>query len=147
MGDSFKRCWGAKMGYKIFTGLPQDTKLAVVAKRSGFRRGEVLAVWVALLDHASVADPRGSVKGADPEEIAAVLECDAAAVTSIIAALRERGMILPGGMISYWDKHQNISTPRTRAHRARVAGAAVGESDADRRARLLTAMNKKRTRS
>ena len=47
---------GSKARYKIFSGLPQDARLAVVAKRSGFRRGEVLAVWVALLDHASLID-------------------------------------------------------------------------------------------
>jgi hypothetical protein len=130
--------------YKVFSGLPQDTKLAVVAKRAGFRRGEVLAVWVALLDHASAADPRGSVKGVDAEEIATALECDAVAVENVIAALREREMILPGGMIPCWDKHQNISTPRTRAYRARVVAAPVPESDASRRQRLQNKMNARR---
>jgi hypothetical protein len=105
--------------YKVLSGMTQDTKLAVVARRAGFRRGEVLAVWMTLLDCASLASPRGNVRGIDPEEIAATLECDTAAVASVMDALREKKMILPDGRLAGWDKNEGTSTPRTRAWRAR----------------------------
>lgn len=112
--------------FRIFSGLSQDAKLAVVANRAGFRRGEVLAVWMALLDQASLASPRGSVKDVDAEEIAATLQCETAPVASVIAALRERNLILPDGMLAGWDKYyEAVSTPRTRAYRARKAAATV----------------------
>jgi hypothetical protein len=109
--------------YKIFSGVSQDTKLAVVARRSGFRRGEVLAVWLALLDRASTAKPRGCVNNIDAEEIAATLECDTAAIASVIDTLRERKLISPDGMIAEWNRYQDHSTPRTRAYRQRKAAA------------------------
>jgi hypothetical protein len=126
--------------YKIFSGLPQDARLAVVAKRAGARRGDVLAIWLTLLDHASAAKPRGSIKDADAEEIAATLECDTATVEAVITALRDRKMILPEGVIAGWSKKQKLSTPRTRAYRARVAAAAE-ETDAARRLRLQNEIN------
>jgi hypothetical protein len=109
--------------YKVFAGVTHDTKLAVVAKRAGYRRGEVLAVWMTLLDHASTAQPRGSVAQIDAEEIAALLDCDAAAVESVLTTLREKHLILPDGMIANWRQHQDLSTPRTQAYRARRAMA------------------------
>jgi len=110
--------------YKVFSGATQDTKLAVVAKRAGYRRGEVLAVWMTLLDHASTAQPRGSVAQIDAEEIAALLDCDAMAVESVLTTLREKQLILPDGMIKNWRQHQDCSTPRTQAYRARQSLAA-----------------------
>lgn len=107
--------------YKLFSGVTQDKKLAVVSKRAGFRRGEVLAVWLTLLDHASTASPRGSVAQIDAEEIAALLDCDAAAVQSVLTVLREREMISPEGSIADWHHYQNCSTSRTQAFRARRA--------------------------
>lgn len=134
---------GFGMGwYKIFSGLPQEAKLAVVARRTGVRRGEVLALWVALLDHASAARPRGYIKDIDHEELAAVLEFDVATVKTIIDVLHDRKMILPDGMLSGWSRDQKLSTPRTRTYRARLAvAAAVHETDAARRARLQNKMN------
>jgi hypothetical protein len=128
--------------YRIFSGLPQDARLAVIARRTGIRRGDVLAIWVSLLDHASAAKPRGCVKDADPEEIAAALESDTATVETVVSALRDRKMILPEGMISGWDRNQKLSTPRTRAYRARLAAAVpVHETDAARRERLQNEMH------
>ncbi len=134
--------------YKLFSGLPQDAKLAVIARKVGLRRGEVLAIWLTLLDHASVASPRGSISDIEAEEIAAALEFDPAIVETTLKALRGRKMILPEGMLTGWSRHQKISTPRTRAYRARTAAAAsVLETDTARRQRLqneMTARHKKR---
>jgi hypothetical protein len=128
--------------YKIFSGLPTDERLAVIAKRAGVKRGEALAVWLALLDHAATASPRGSIEEMDAETLAVTLEFDPAAVEKVIAALREKNMILPGGMIVGWSRHQPLSTSRTRAFRARRA---LQETDEARRERLFN--NNRRTRA
>ena len=132
--------------YKLSPGLAQNAKLAVIARRTGLRRGEMLALWIALMDHASEASERGSVQGIDPEEIAATLEFDPAAVKAAIIALRDREMILPDGMLSGWSRHQKLSTQRTRAHRARVAAARrlpAEETDEARRQRLQFAVRER----
>ena len=125
--------------YKLSPGLAQNAKLAAIARRTGLRRGDMLALWISLMDHASEAAERGSVLDIDPEEIAATLEFDPAAVKTALAALRDKAMILPGGMLSGWSRNQKLSTHRTRAHRARVAASLVKppeETDEARRQRL-----------
>jgi hypothetical protein len=136
--------------YKINHGLPFDSKLAVVARRAGFRRGEALALWVALLDHASRATPRGSVEGIDAEEISVALEFDAAMVETVLQAFRDRNMILPGGRIADWERSQKLSTPRTTRARQTVRLLQETEEESSlRRQRLqeeLLARHKKRGR-
>ena len=45
--------------YRMYHGMPFDTKLRVVAKRADQSMGLVVAVWACLLDAASTHDPRG----------------------------------------------------------------------------------------
>jgi hypothetical protein len=107
-------------GYKLPHGLLLDAKLTVVARRAGLRRGEALALWIALLDHASQNAPRGSVENLDAEEIAAVLEFDPGTIDAALEALRDKKMISANNAITGWEKIQTgSSTLRTRAHRAR----------------------------
>ncbi len=140
--------------YKMHHGIPLEAKLAVVAKRAGCRRGEALALWVVLLDHASRAIPRGSVSNIDLEEIAATLEFDPAAIEPALKAFHDKNMILADGSLAGWEKNQRLSTSRTRAHRARApTGAAFfdkSETDTARRQRLqneILARHKKRGRT
>ncbi len=107
------------MSYKLPAGLPFDPKLTIIAKKTGLARGDVLAVWVALIDHAAKARPRGSLAAAQPDEIAAVLECPPANVVAVIAALKDKNMISADNGIARWHRYQKLSTPRVRAHRAR----------------------------
>ncbi|MDE2335945.1 MAG: hypothetical protein KGL10_01410 [Alphaproteobacteria bacterium] len=124
------------MSYKLPTGLPQDPKLTLVAGRAGLTRGVALAIWIALIDHAARARPRGSLKALKPDEIAAALDCAAAEVAAVAAALRHKGLITPDGAIAHWNRYQRLSTPRVRAHRAR------NEIDAHRaRSRTSESMN------
>ena len=124
--------------YKINHGLPLEVKLTVIARRAGFRRGDVLALWVVLLDHASRAVPRGAVRDVDVEEIAATLEFEAAAIETALTAFREKNMISADGSLVGWEKSQRLSTPRARAYRARAVAELIneGESDDARRRRL-----------
>jgi hypothetical protein len=107
-------------GYKVHHGLPLDAKLAVIAKRAGLRRGEVLALWLTLMDRASQNTPRGSVGNIDPEEIAATLEFKTDIVESALKALRDKEMVSADGVLPGWKKSQILSsTLRTRDYRAR----------------------------
>jgi hypothetical protein len=121
--------------YKIISGWPQAAWLASVARRAGARRGEALAVWLAVVDHAAAAAERGSISALAPEDLAALLEFDSALVEDILRALRGRQMLTTGGRITGWEKIQKKpSTARTRALRARRRAA---EEDVASRARLL----------
>jgi hypothetical protein len=86
------------------------------------RRGEVLEVWVSLLDLASQNTPRGSIEGADPQQIGWMLEMEPERVSAIISTLKEKGMI-DGNSLTAWSKRQpkrereDYSTPRVRVHR------------------------------
>lgn len=127
--------------YKVFHGLPQDAKLALVARRAGLRRGEVLALWLLLLDSASRHAPRGTLPALDAEELAAALDFETPQVEAALAALRDKKMITAAGALAQWEKNQKLSTRRTRAHRARrrlqeTDAARPQETDAIRRERL-----------
>ncbi len=153
------------MSYKIPIGLPQDPKLTVIARAAQVKRGVALGVWVALLDHAARAKPRGSLAAAAPDEIAATLECSATEVAAVIAALRDKKMITAEQSVAHWQRYQKLSTPRVRAHRAQnridahraqnridahraqKENAAAPETDATRRDRLQKEMNRRRGKS
>src|SRR5262249_10189398 len=89
------------------------------------RRGDVAAVWVAVLDFASQHDCRGSVSGMDPEEIAVSFDYEVEYVSKILAAFGEKGMIT-GGRIAAWERRQvhrereHDSRERIRAYRQRL---------------------------
>lgn len=130
--------------YKMHHGLPQDPRLAVIAKRAGLRQGDMIAIWVALLDHASRAAPRGNVKDIDIEETAVMLGFDFSAIEAAWNVLHEKKMIQADGRITDWDRRQKSSTHRTRAHRKRMCQT---ETDAESRSRLqakILARHKKR---
>ena len=107
--------------FKAYHGMPADAKLAVVARRSGLKRGEILALWIALLDHASRNTPRGSVEHIDAEQLAVILEFDDKAIDTALAALRDKNMISKDNMLTDWEKHQYLasSAQRVRNWRAR----------------------------
>ncbi|HEY9139658.1 MAG TPA: hypothetical protein VIN93_02140 [Bryobacteraceae bacterium] len=119
--------------YRVYHNMQNDPKIAIVAKRSGARRGEVLAVWVACLDYASQQEDRGSVQGIDPEEVGISLDFEPEMVARVFDGFRERGMFTvtpsdasetqPVERIAAWDRRQPIrerddsSTERTRRYR------------------------------
>jgi hypothetical protein len=119
-------CGGAAMmnWWRAYHGLPFDSKLALVAKRCDARRGDVAAVWVAVIDFASQHEDRGSVVGIDPEEVALLLDYEIEFVSRILKAFEERGMIT-AGRLAAWERRQprrerdDDSTERVRAFRQR----------------------------
>jgi hypothetical protein len=108
--------------WRAFHGLPFDSKFALVAKRCDARRGDVVAIWVTLLDFASQHKDRGSVIGIDPEEISLSLDYEMGYVSRIVNAFEEKGMIT-AGRLAAWERRQprrerdDDSKERVRAHR------------------------------
>jgi hypothetical protein len=93
--------------WRAYHGLPNDPKIALVALVTpcNAKKHEVTAVWVTLLDLASQNTPRGSIDGADSEQIGWTLEMEPARVDTIIETMRKKRMIV-GNSIKAWDKRQ-----------------------------------------
>lgn len=114
--------------WRAYHGIPFDSKLAVIAKRCEARRGDVAAVWLAVLDFASQHEDRGSVAGMDPEEIAVSFDYEVPYVDQIISAFGEKGMI-ENGRVAAWERRQvnrerdDDSTPRVRGSSGAATGA------------------------
>jgi hypothetical protein len=105
--------------YKAYHGLPYDPQLAVVAKRAGISRAEILALMIALMDHASQNNPRGSLEGLDAEKLAVALDLDVVQIDTSLQALRDKGVVGADNTLSGWAGRQSTSTDRVRAFRAR----------------------------
>jgi hypothetical protein len=130
--------------WRAYHGLPFDSKLGVVAKRCNARRGDVAAVWVAVLDFASQQEDRGAVSEIDPEEIAVSYDYDIEYVSQILKALEEKGMIA-AGRLTAWERRQvqrereDDSIDRVRAYRQRQKKQAQGSETP--MSRLVTPRN------
>lgn len=105
--------------FRMQNGVSLDPRLATVSRRSGLARGETLALWLALYDHASRNRPRGCLAGLDADDLAALIEADAARIARALDILYERGMITADNHIAEWTQVQRLSTERVRACRAR----------------------------
>lgn len=118
--------------FRWYHGAISDPKWALVARRSKQTVGVVVAVWAALLEHASQNDERGSIEGFDCESIDAhfgfsdgateavcnamkrnVTQCNTATVTNCYT--------IENSKIVGWNKRQpkreDDSSARVRAHR------------------------------
>lgn len=110
--------------FRSYIGTSTDPKFRVVAKKSGARLGDVLAVWQMLLERACGADERGRVDGFDCEGADALLDLDDGQGCAIYAAMEAKGLVV-NGYIAAWEKRQpkrereDNSTERVRACRER----------------------------
>ena len=91
--------------FRWYHGAVSDPKLALIAKKSGQPRPVVIAIWAALLEHASQAESRGDISGFDAETVAVALDLDEDAIPAVIAAMTTKEMIADG-VISAWDRRQ-----------------------------------------
>jgi hypothetical protein len=109
--------------FRSWHGAPTDSKWLLIAKRAGVAPGMVSAVVWALFDHASQNEQRGNVDDFDVETYAVFSGFEEANVVSIIAALKEKAVIV-SGTLSAWEKRQpkreDNSTERVREHRNAV---------------------------
>ena len=107
--------------FRSWHGAPTDNKWLLIAKRANVTPMMVSAVFWALLDYASQQDERGSVAGFDAETYAMWAGCDEDDVISILNAMRSKGVISDGEILTAWDKRQprreDDSSERVRRHR------------------------------
>jgi hypothetical protein len=118
--------------FRSYHGAPTDAKFLMLAKRAGVAVHEVAFVWWALLDFASQNDPRGSIKGFDPEALACFSGLDESKIRAIEGVCREKGMVDQADMLSAWHRRQpkreDDSSPRVRAFRERQKGETQGNA-------------------
>lgn len=121
--------------FRSWHGAPTDPKWLAVARRADVVPGIVSAVAWALFDHASQAEPRGSVASFDAETYAAFSGFAEDDISAVIEALRAKGLIDPDGTLTAWAKRQPVrednSTARVQKHRAQTAPAAPDSVTAD----------------
>lgn len=111
-------------------GSVTDPKFGLIAKKSGARLGDVLAVWAFVLESASASEERGTVGPIDAESLEFLLDMQPGSAFRILDAMTQRGLLGAGGVIASWDKRQpkrerpeDSSAARTRAYRDRQAGS------------------------
>jgi hypothetical protein len=106
-----------------------DPKFQWVARKAKQPLPTVVAVWVALLEHASgvtqcnAGVARGNLQGFDASDFDVLFGVDDGVVATVVAALEEKGLIEDGAIAS-WDKRQPkredpTGSERVAEHRAR----------------------------
>ena len=89
---------------RLWLDMPNDPKWRVVARRSGQRIGDVVAVYAHMLCQARVADTPGRIEAWDDEDVAAALDLNAEDVQAIREAMQ--GKVLDGDRLTGWEKRQ-----------------------------------------
>lgn len=117
---------------RLWHGTVSDNKFLWVERKSGARFGDVMAVWLALLEEASQADDRGDVSGFDAESFDFRLGDEEGLTLRILRAMSAKGLITEDMRLAGWDRRQPVredsgnpetgamsSTERSRLHRQR----------------------------
>ena len=104
---------------RLWHGTVSDTKFLWVERKSGARFGDVMAVWMALLEEASQADDRGDVSGFDPDSFDFRLGDEEGLTLRIMKAMGAKGLIGEDMRLSGWDRRQpereDLGNPSTGA--------------------------------
>ena len=119
---------------RLWHDMPTDPKWRTIARKSGQRIGDVIAVFTFALVNASANEiDRGALSGFDPEDVGSALDLEAEAVAAIVEAMR--GKVLAGDRLAGWDKRQpkrereDDSAQRVREFRKRKQEAGMGGGD------------------
>ena len=126
---------------RLWHGTVSDNKFLWVERKSGARFGDVMTVWLALLEEASRADDRGDVSGFDAESFDFRLGDEEGLTLRILQAMAAKGLIGEDMRLSGWDRRQPIredsgnpetgalsSTERSRLHRQRRKAQSEAET-------------------
>jgi len=100
--------------------LSSDPKLALAAQLTGFKRSEVIAFWVSLLEYASAQDNRGSIEGINLSVISFALDIQVDVLEKIHSAFVTFGA-LHENRIKNWNRYnpERESKAMTGAERVR----------------------------
>ena len=124
---------------RLWHGTVTDTKFLWVARRSGARFGDVIAVWLALLEEASQADQRGDVSGFDAESFDCLMGADDGETLRIMQAMAAKGLIGEDMRLAGWERRQ--------PEREDLGNPATGAMSAAERKRLQRQREKERDTS
>lgn len=106
--------------FRWWHGCITDPKFTVVARSTQQPRAIVIAIWAALLEHASLANPRGSLRRFCREDAAHLLDIEESVIERIYTELERKGLIKESA-IAKWAERQPLredySTARVRKHR------------------------------
>jgi hypothetical protein len=101
---------------RLWHDMPTDPKWRTIARKSGQRVGDVMAVFNFLMVAASAnADERGAISSFDAEDVATALDIDENDVQAILAAMQ--GKVLDGQRLTGWEKRQPKREDGTAAER------------------------------
>ncbi len=111
--------------FRVWGDMVNDPKWRTIARKSGQKIGDVIAVYMHMLTCASSAEERGHTEGWCDEDVATALDIDTEQVEAIRAAMQ--GRVLDGDYLTGWEKRQpkrerddaTTSTDRVREHRDR----------------------------
>lgn len=129
--DSRRILW-----FRLWHGISDSGSLAAVAKATDKPMATALAVWIVMCEHASMAEPRGSLRALKMAVVDAKLDLPAGTAGRIEAAMHNEKMINMGAFIRSWDEYQpksdaDNSTERTRRYRDKLRDRPVtGSRDA-----------------
>lgn len=79
-----------------YHGAISDPKWPLIARKSKQNIGTVVAVWAAILEHASQDEERGSIDGFDPEAIDALYGYEDGTCKAVVDAMVDKGLIVDG---------------------------------------------------
>lgn len=129
----------ANQWLRLWHDMPTDPKWRTVAKASGQRIGDVMAVYLHLLVCASNATERGRTQSFNCEDVASALDLDTEQVVSIVDAMQ--GRVLDGDQVKGWKKRQ-VAREDGAAERAKAwRDAKKAESNAAERNRTQSERN------
>lgn len=96
----------ANQWLRLWHDMPTDPKWRTIAKASGHRIGDVMAVYIHILVCASNATERGRTHSFSAEDVASALDMESADVMQIIDAMQ--GRVLDGDVVRGWEKRQVV---------------------------------------
>lgn len=94
-----------------------DAKWMLIGRDAGVQPSFAAGVWLAVLTHASAAQPRGSIAGFDAEALAVFNGCTPGVIEGVLAQFRARKLITTDDRLTAWAKRQGIRTDRTNRDR------------------------------
>lgn len=95
---------------KLHEGVPSHAKWPAVARMAKVKVAIVVAIWIALLDHASRNADRGSIQGFDPRIVDALYGLKDGICQRVAEALTKIG-VLENDRIANWEKYQPETMP------------------------------------
>ncbi|PWC50637.1 hypothetical protein TSA6c_32715 [Azospirillum sp. TSA6c] len=107
---------------RLYNETVHDPKWRMIAIETEQPVHAVLAVWMAMLCHASGAEPRGTLTGWNDRLSGAALDLKGSAVEAIRTAMQ--GVVLDGDRLTAWEKRQfkgDDVKERVKRYRARKA--------------------------